>query len=155
MPARDLSVSPKATDLTTYASVADVESANKQRKLGQGNNPTAVDVRLYLENAEAEINAILVNKGYEVPIDKTLAPQAFQLVRRINIQGAIAEMEEASGNGPMLERAERVYQASLKELINSREIMDAPQNRARAKPRGPGVTAPASTPYFGRDTPIF
>lgn len=139
----------------TYATVGDVEALAPTRKLGQGNNPTAAQVLTYIELAEAEINAILVNKGYSIPVSKTEAPLAFQFLRRITAQGAVAQLEASSANGSDRDRTENVYQASLKQLSEAREIMDAPQNVERDKPRGPGVTHVIPTaenaPMFSRN----
>jgi hypothetical protein len=139
----------------TYASVADVQALAPTRKLGQGSNPTSEDVQIYLALTEAEINSILVNKGYAVPVSKEEAPQAFQLMRTINAQGAVAQLEASGGNGPNIKRTEGVYQASLKSLSEAREVMDAAQDVERDKPRGPGVTtvepSPGNEPFFTRN----
>jgi hypothetical protein len=125
----------------TYATVSDVEALAPYRKIGEGNNPSQRDVEVILELVEAEINAILVNKGYQVPVEKAEAPLAFQFLRRIVAQGAVAQIEQSAGNGPNVERSEKVYQQSLKLIVEAREIMVAPQNQERDKPRGPGVTS--------------
>lgn len=141
-----------ATEEPTYASVTDVQALAPTRKLGQGNNPSGADVRIMLEMVEAEINAILVNKGYSVPISKTLSPLAFQFLRRLTAQGAVAQLEASSGNGPNIERTAAIYAASLKSLSDAREIMDAALNVERAKPRGPGITTgltPETIPTVG------
>lgn len=124
----------------SYATVTDVQALARSRKIGQGQNPTQADVAIYLELVEAEINAILTSKGYQVPINKEKAPLAYALLRRVTAQGAVAQMEQAAGNGPNVQRTEQVYQASLTSLMNSREILDAETNVERSKPRGPGVT---------------
>jgi hypothetical protein len=116
----------------TYCSVDDVQSLSPTRKLGVGSNPTRADVLTYIEGVEAEINAILVNKGYSIPVLKAQAPLAFQFLRRITAQGAVAQLEESSGNGPNLDRTQKVYAMSLKQISDSREIMDAPARVGRA-----------------------
>lgn len=144
---------------TTYASVADVQALAPTRKLGVGNNPTEANVLAYIEGVEAEINAILTNKGYSVPVLKEQAPLAFQLVRRITTQGALAQLEESAGNGPNIDRTQKVYAASLKQISEAREILDAAKDTERSKPRGPGVTSvyplPGNEPMFSRDETIM
>lgn len=146
--------------MATYASVADVEALAPLRRLGQGSNPTKANVEVYLEGVEAEINGVLVNKGYIVPVDKALSPLAWQLLRRANAQGAVAQLEAASGNNPDAQkRTEAVYQQTLKLLSEAREVMDAAGDTEREKPRGPGVTtvtpAPGNQPMFSRDETVM
>lgn len=139
----------------TYCSAADVQSLAPTRKLGQGNNPTETDVLVYIEGVESEINAILTNKGYAIPVLEELAPLAFQFLRRITAQGAVAQLEASSANNPAAaDKAEKVYQGNLKLISEAREILDAPQDTERDKPRGPGVTnveaSPGQEPFFSR-----
>jgi hypothetical protein len=145
----------------TYASVADVQALTPPRKFGQGTNPTNADVQLYLELVEAEINAILVEKGYAVPILESTSPMAFTFMRRVALQGAVAQIEVSAGNGPNIERTRAIYEKSLERLAEAKAVLDAPKNTDRAKPRGPGVTnLPAEedqkanegrAPFFRRD----
>lgn len=143
----------------SYASVKDVTALAPTRKLGKGGNPTEADVKVYLELAESEIDAILVNKGYAVPVSETDSPQAFAFLRRVVAQGAVAQLEEAAGNGPNIERSRKTYNKSLSDISEAVEIMDAAQNTERSKPRGPGVTTvqptPGNEPMFSRDEKIM
>ena len=126
----------------SYATPNDVQALNRQRVFGQGKNPTEDDVKTFLELSEAEINAILVNKGLSVPVVKAEAPAAYAYLRKVNAQGALMLMERSAGNGPNLESAENTYQQALSNLEKSQTVLDAPLNVARAEPRGPGVTQP-------------
>ena len=62
--------------LWPYASVQDVESANRARVLGQGANPTQQDVEGFLEQIAGEIDSVLINKGYSCPYPRPRAPRA-------------------------------------------------------------------------------
>lgn len=138
----------------TYASVKDVEALNRARKIGQGDNPTADDVSFYLEMAAGEINSLLLNKGYTVPISPD-SPTAAALLRGINAKGAQMHMEEASPSAPNLDRVRKEYEAELEKLMDADFTLDAPLNVERARPRGPGLTVPRargleSQPFFRR-----
>jgi hypothetical protein len=127
-----------------YATVADVQALTPARKFGQGTNPTNANVHLYIELAEATINGVLIQKGYVVPVSETESPVAFSLLRRICLQGAVAQIEVSSGNGPNIERTRAVYEKSLERLEDARFVLNAPKDEERAKPRGPGVTQVAA-----------
>lgn len=142
----------------SYASWPDVAALNKARKLGAGENPTEGDVQFYCENSAAEINAILLNKGYGLPIPAE-ATEALALLRKINAEGGLVQMEKASPtrDGKQLTSAEASYAASLKDLREATEVLGIPKETGRSRPRGPGVTtAPPSNdpcqtrPYFSR-----
>jgi hypothetical protein len=126
-------------ETTTYASVADVQSLVPVRKFGQGSNPSGTDVQLYLELVEAEVHAILVQKGYAVPVAETNTA-AFALLRRICALGAVAQVEASAGNGPNIDRTRITYEAEKSRLEDAHFVMNAPKDEERAKPRGPGVT---------------
>lgn len=139
----------------TYCSVKDVEASAPTYKLGQGQTPTPSDVLGYIEGVESEINAILTNKGYAVPVEESAAPLAFRFVRWIATQGAVAQLYASASSPPQqTAEAKKTYAANLKLLSEARSVMDAPQNAERTKPRGPGVTtveaAPGNEPFFSR-----
>lgn len=126
-----------------YATVANVQALTPARKLGQGGNPSPADVQLYLELVESEINGILVERGYAVPVSEKESPQAFGMLRRIAIEGTVAQIEASAGNGPNIDRARKTYERSIERLEDARLVMDAAKNTERSKPRGPGVTTVA------------
>lgn len=139
-----------------YALVADVEALNRARKLGVNNTPTVDDVALFLELRAGEINSILLNKGYSVPVDAALAPESFNLLRSVNAKGAQLSVEESSPTSPNLDRVRKEWEGGLEKLEDAAFTLDAPIDRERARPRGPGLTAPLpstleSEPFFRRD----
>lgn len=132
------------TAYATYATVADATALNKARKLGQGSNPTEADVTRYLEFTAAQLNSILTNKGVAVPVTEAEAPNAYQLLRRLNALGAAVQMEEASATpGPSLDRLRAGWEQGREDLEKAQTVLDAPLNTARTEVRGPGVTTPA------------
>lgn len=145
---------PPSTKYPVYATVADVESLNRARTLGTNNTPTAEDAQLFLELSAAEIDSILMNKGYVVPIETT-SKLANMLLCGINAKGAIVRVEKGSPTAPKLEQFEKEYEEELEKLRSAEFTLDAPQATERARPRGPGLTTPQasgleSSPFFSR-----
>jgi hypothetical protein len=96
--------------------------------------------------AAAEIDSILVNKGYSVPIDPSYA-SAYNLLNSINAKGAVAIMERSAPTSVNLDRWEKEWEQAKTELVAADQVMDAPKDVQRAEPRGPGVTtAPGVIP---------
>ena len=135
-----MTVKTTTAESTTYCTVPDVQALTPARVFGQGTNPTTADVQLYLELVEAEVNAVLVNKDYAVPVSEALSPMAYALMRRICLQGTVAQIEVSAGNGPNIDRTRAIYEKSLERLSEARTVLDAAKNDLRSKPRGPGVT---------------
>lgn len=135
--------SPVVTQVATitgYCTASDVASLNKARQIGQGNNPTLTDVNGYIEMTAGQIDAILVNKGYSVPVNTASNPEAEGLLSWVNATAAWKMMEEASPNSPNIDRAARAADAAMKMLADAQFVMDLPMNQARAEPRGPWIT---------------
>lgn len=123
-----------------YCTRSDVASLNKARVIGSGNNPTLDDVDVYISMTAAEIDSILVNKGYVVPVNVASSPETGALLNAINAKGAYWMMEEASPNSPNLDRARAAWEAAKKMLADAKFVLNAPQDVQRSEPRGPWVT---------------
>lgn len=141
--------------MANYASVQDVEALNRARQYNVGKNPTTEDLIMYLEVTTGEINTILINKGYELPIPGT-STASLQLLRGICAKGALMQAEKASPTAPNVDRVEKEYNAQLDMLRDAEFSLDAPQAHERARPRGPGLTVPKPTglesePFFQRE----
>lgn len=134
------SVTPVATS-TGYCSASDVASLNKARTLGVGQNPTVTDVNGYIEMTAGEIDAILVGKGYQVPVNTASYPEAEGILGWANATGAWAMMEQASPNSPNIDRARAAWDAAKKMLADAKFVMNLPMDDTRADPRGPWVTS--------------
>lgn len=137
-----------------YCTTLDVIALNPSRTPGAGTNPSTDQIQTYIDLSSSEIDAILVNKGYETPISNTYSG-AYALLRSINAKGAVAFMERGAPTSPNLDRFEKEWEQSLEMLRAAQQVMDAPKDVLRAQPRGPGVTSPpliafGNEPYFRR-----
>jgi hypothetical protein len=130
---------PKKGQPIAYAGASDVVAFNKGRVPGVGQNPSLTDIKFYLETVAAEIDGILIDKGYQLPI-ATNATGALLMLRRINAQGAALEVEQASPSSSHLERFRKAYEESIDMLKTADLVMNVAKSDERAKPRGPGVT---------------
>ncbi len=122
-----------------YCAVTDVQSLIKARVLGQGKNPTSGDVTGYIAWIAAELDAILIEKGYAVPLDPAYT-DAYTYLTRLNALGAAMMTEEASPQSVNLDRLRADYMAAKEKLEKARTVMNVPQDMQRAGPRGPGLT---------------
>lgn len=86
-----------------------------------------------------EIDAVLTNKGYSVPVPPTY-PEAYNFLNNINAHIALHLMERAAPTSRILEHAAGSHQSMMQMLVDAETIMDVPKDVQRAEPRGPGVT---------------
>lgn len=138
-----------------YCSPDDVQALNRSRTIGANGQPTVEDVQVLINMSAAEIDSILVTKGYEVPVALSESPAAAAYLNSINARGAVAMMERSAPSSPNLDRFEREWEQAKTGLIAARSVMDLPKDVTRAEPRGPGVTATpqlafGNHPYFKR-----
>lgn len=143
--------------MSAYANATDVAAVDRARIIGAGKNPTASDVELYCVLVAAEVDAVLRSKGYSTPIPTT-AESDYALLRKINIEGAVAMLEKASPSKPNDKESLATYRASLKMLEESKDVLETPQDMGQSQPRGPGVSIPkpsideeGTAPFFTRD----
>jgi len=123
-----------------YCTPSDVAAMNKARIIGQGQNPTLTDVDTYILMAAGQLDAILVNKGYDVPVNTASYPETAGLLAWANATGAWQLMEEASPNSPNIDRAQAAFDAAKKMLADAKFVMELPMEQARSEPRGPWLT---------------
>ena len=133
------SLVPAATG-TAYCSASDVASLNKARTIGAGNNPTVSDIDGYILMCAGQIDGILTNKGYAVPVNTASYPETAGLLGWANATGAWAMMEEASPDSPNIDRARQAWEQAKKMLSDATTVFDLPLNQARSEPRGPWIT---------------
>jgi hypothetical protein len=131
---------PEPAATTSYCSVLDVQSRNAARPVSASSVPNLAQVGQMIGDAAAELNAILVNKGYEIPVNSASSPDAFAVLHSMNVTGAWAMMEAAAPNSPNLDRAAAAWTAAKKMLADAQFVLNAPQDVQRAEPRGPWVT---------------
>jgi hypothetical protein len=124
-----------------YASLSDVQAMEPARVYGASTTPATSQVGLYLDNRAAEIDSILLEKGYSLPVPTT-ASSALLLLRKVNAQGAWADVSAGAPGSPFREASDAAYQSALAMLKAANTILDIPKNEIRASPRGPGLTTP-------------
>lgn len=129
---------PQAT--MPYCSVLDAQSRNAARTVTPSSVPNIAQVQQFVADAAAEINGILVNKGYQIPIISASNPDAFALLHSLNVTGAWSMMEAAAPNSPNLDRAAKAWDEAKKMLGDAKFVLNAPQDMARSEPRGPWQT---------------
>ena len=136
-----------------YASVDDVRALNRGRSISATSIPCASDVQVFLEMSTGEINALLTQKGYQLPI-ATGATAALGYLRSVNAQGAYAMTEKSSQSSIHIRDATAAYERALRMLADADTVLDIPRVDAIAMPRGPGFTTPhvghVITPRFRR-----
>jgi hypothetical protein len=140
--------------VTAYCTPSDVASLNRARVMGAGTNqPNASDVQVMINMVGGEIDALLVTKGYEVPVNTASYPEAAAYLNAVNAKGALAMWEAASPNSPNVDRAEKAWMEAKTALETAREVMDIPKDETRAGTRGPGVSPKPAYGYH--DRPYF
>jgi hypothetical protein len=138
----------------SYASLADVQALNPARIYTASSQPASAHVAVYLDNRAAELDMILIEKGYSLPVPTT-ASSALLFLRKVNAQGAWADVEKGAPSSPLRDEAQKAYDDALKMLKAANTVLDIPKDQTRASPRGPGLTTPngvvATTfdPYAG------
>ncbi len=124
-----------------YCTVTDVQALNFARSIGVGSNPGVQQVGIYIQMVSGEVDAILAQKGYQVPINSASSPVSGALLNSISAKGAWAMMESSSPNSLNLDRAKAAYDEALKLLSDAKfTLPDAPRNMAISKPRAPWIT---------------
>lgn len=136
-----------------YASLPDVAALNAARVYTASSQPATAQVGLFLDNKAAEIDSILVEKGYSLPVPYT-ASSALLFLRNLNAVGAWADVEVSAPSSQSRDMAQAMWSSSLQMLKAANTILDIPKDETRASPRGPGLTVPAGItdqpydPYF-------
>lgn len=140
-----------------YASLDDVLARNQQRRAFTATSiPNASAVVGFLRQTAGELDAILVEKGYSLPIPTT-AVRAWEYLRNLNALGAhvLVEAGAPTTRRDVLDAARLMWKDAMKMLASSESVLDIPRDTTRASARGPGVTTPAPAQadpaYFTRD----
>jgi hypothetical protein len=124
-----------------YCTPSDVASLNKARAIGTGQGqPTLLDLQTYILMGAGQINAILVNKGYSVPVNVASWPEAAAILNLANAEGAYYYMERAAPNSAHLELASQAWDAAKEMLADAKFVLNADMDQQRSEPRGPWVT---------------
>lgn len=123
-----------------YASVSDVAALNFGRGIGVGSNPGPSQIQTYINMVAGEINAVLTQKGYAVPVNTASYPVAGQLLQSVNAKGALAMMEEAAPSSPHVERVKAAYDEAMKLLSDAKFVMDVDIDGPKLEARAPWIT---------------
>jgi hypothetical protein len=78
-----------------YADAGSVQARMPQFQLSATSKPSLDDVPELIKDAEQELNAILANLGYSVPIDPVVSPLSWQIVVAMTAYGTIWRILEA------------------------------------------------------------
>ena len=133
----------------SYCSVFDVQSRNAARPVTASSTPNLAQVQQFVIDAAAELNAILINKQYAVPIYSASSPNAFAVLHSMNVTGGWAKMEQSAPTSPNVDRASVAWEKAKEMLADAKFVLsDAPQDMSRAEPRGPWVTAQPTGHHF-------
>jgi hypothetical protein len=138
---------PPAMSNQGYCSIAQVQARNAARTLSATSQPNVAQVQQFILDTAAELDAILINKGYVVPVSPAY-PEAFSLMSGLNAIGAWYMMENSAGVSPNLDRARSAWEEAKGTLERAQTVMDAPKNQDRAGPRAPWLTWQPSGEYF-------
>lgn len=130
-----------------YATLSHVAALAAKRVFTATSVPSATQVVMFLEHAQAEVDGILAGDGYAVPVG-TGAPVSLKLLERIVTLGAWAQVERSAQASTDAKEALAMWEAARKELVaGTVQLADAPrlggENFARA--------APAGSPFFTRE----
>lgn len=117
--------------MSTYAQISDVRGLAPAITINANSNPNEGQVQVLLERVEAELNAILGNLGYTVPVDAT-ATQSRILLKELTATGALAKVLMARALGvdaSLLDSAREVakqYRDQIKALKSSDDPFELP-----------------------------
>lgn len=129
---------------TGYCSASTVAALNKPRAAAWGlpGNVTVNDVDDFILMVAGQIDAVLLSKGYSVPVNTASYPETEGLLGWVNAQGAAWMVEEASPQvNPQQVRASKdAFDAAMKALETAKFAMDVPVDAPRAQVRAPYVT---------------
>jgi hypothetical protein len=132
--------------MTIYATLSHVSALAAKRSFTATSVPSASQVAVFLEHAQAEVDGLLAGDGYAVPI-ATTATISLKLLERIVAIGAWNQVEQSAQVAPDGERVLKMWEQARTELVRGTlQLADAPrlggENFARA--------AAAGSPFFSR-----
>lgn len=132
------------TTIVGYCGASDVASLNKPRAVAWNTpqNVTTSDVNGYIIMIAGQIDAVLVNKGYSVPVNTASFPEVEGLLAYVNAQGAAYMVEEASPHVEpgSADRVKAAFDAAMAMLESASFTLNVPVDVQRSEPRGPFIT---------------
>jgi hypothetical protein len=131
---------PADQAMPAYCSILDVQARSAARPVTASSVPNIAQVFGFIDDVTAEVNAILVKKGYQVPVVSASNPDAFATLHSVTTTGAWAMMEAAAPTSVNVDRAEKAWTAAKEMLSSTDFVLNAPMDVARSEPRGPWIT---------------
>lgn len=144
-----------------YATVFHVEARNTARgTYTDASKPTATQVVQFIDEAAGQLDAWLLNSGYDTPFASYIASQmigssGLALLQRWNSIGAALAVEEAAQQSTRVEFFQKMWLEV--EAACQKEDLPFPVLAGKAFPRGFGEsrgTAPCQEFNFDHTTPI-
>jgi hypothetical protein len=149
-----------------YATLSDLQALAPNLKLTMNSQVTREDAVSYLDQTGHELNGVLTARGYTVPIPPThvvtsmatppggtvalptwtasaVAPESFELLRRLEAQGGRAMLERAWPDSPTADAAEELW-LKTRDMLAAGKI-DLPDWRFRLSDWVASATAGASS----------
>lgn len=128
-----------------YATVAHVNSYNVGRSYSATSHPTASQVIQYLEDSQGEIDTILTEVGYDLPVPDGATSALFYL-RGVNALHAAYKVEESAQASERREQYRLMWEAA-KKALGTVELTGVAKSSDQTRPR----FSTASPPFFTRD----
>lgn len=144
-----------------YATVYQVAARNAARgTYGESTKPTATQVVEFIDEAAAQLDAWLLNSGYDAPFASYIGASLIGsagvlLLQRWNAIGAALAVEESAQQSDRVEFFQRMW--AEVELACQKEDLPLPNLAGKAFPRGYGEgrgTAVVQKFRFPHTTPI-
>jgi hypothetical protein len=142
------SINTIAATLVGYCTASDVASLVKSRVIGAGNNPTITDVNGYIQMISGQMDAVMLTKGYQVPVNVASYPEVTGFLSWVNAQGAAWMMEVSSPTSVEVDRLEKAFDNAMAMLTDGKFSMDVPVQQQRAEVRAPFVTYHPTGRYY-------
>lgn len=140
-----------------YCTPSDAASLNKARATGMSapGQPNLTDVQGYIVMIAGQMDAIMLNKGYQVPVSVASYPEVAGFLSWVNAQGAawMWEVSSPAPNGSEIDRLRDSFDKAVQMLTDGKFAMDIPAEVSRAGVRAPFITYQPSGRYYDPTLP--
>lgn len=117
-----------------YATASDVAELNRARVFTASSRPTASEVGRYLDLTAAELDGIIREHGYALPV-ATTATSALMLLAHGNALGAAWMVEQGAEVSDRLDMAYKAWQDFKKSVAAGVLALDDPADLTSGVPR--------------------
>lgn len=140
-----------------YCTASDVASLNMARAQGLGvaGQPTLANIQGYIVMVAGAMDAIMLNKGYQVPVSAASFPEVAGFLSWVNAQGAawMWEVSSPAPNTAEIDRLRQAYDSAVQMLTDGKFAMDIPSEKSRAGVRAPFITYQPTGRYYDPTLP--